>query len=1148
MFRLLSIAALVGGFLSLVVPGGRVVAASGGPKLVRVVVELKGPPAAADLNLKTRDTATRGHFRVDLTLPQARFYTGALTAYQGREISFLRAQGLALSLHYRYTSVFNGFSAVVPQNQLSALGGEKNVLAVFPDRSHPMLDDTSNTLVSSPGAWDQLGGAANAGKGVLIGDLDTGIDITNPCFKDSGFSLPPLFGGKPRADNSQDVKYTNRKVVVARAYGTDSQTLYTVNDQVGHGTATASVAACDANTPTPIGTKISGVAPGAWLAVYNIFGNPSGGAADSSILAAMNAAMLDGVDVMNMSFGGSAGAGDPKMDAEISAVDTATKAGVVSVVSAGNAGPETATVSSPATASTAIAVGASTNAHVITSLIKTEGPSGFPASISSIRAVQSTVPFKQALGPSQLVYVGLGRMPNEDPNNLTANDFAGKDLTGKIALIQRGVLYFNTKIVNAQKAGAAGAIIFDNRAELDPPVMSLIQDPNVPNQPIASIPAMAISLSDGNALLNWVNSHPDATASMDPTQNIIPEIPNLLSDYSSRGYGTNYTLKPDIVAPGSNIYMATESTTPNNQMYSADGFTMQNGTSFSAPHVTGIVALLFQKHPKWTPAQIKAVLMGTASNDIKDSETGSSNLSVLDVGAGMADAAAAVNAPAYLMPSSVSFGAVNAGYGGVTQTQNLSLNDLTGTGGTWNVRVDPVTGNDAAAVTAPASVTVTPGGSASLPLKLSVGTASKPGDYNGYVSLTRGSITIRAPYVVHVSNEAVTQNSVLVIDGSNTNFVSTDPTKPLPAHVDYSKYYTQALTDLGKPYTLWSIGAQGDPMYADIKRASSVIYFTGDNLGSFAPQNQNVENLQPPIDGTLEVQLRQYVDGGGDLFYSGRGAALAAFNGDWQPILLGAVPNPDYFSLYDNVNSDKKQTGGGQPPSPSAVPDTSANNAKSGTFFNPYVFSGMKFDFSNKGDGAKNNTAIVSSILPEALGTTNTLFGVPGLQPIYGNGGSEGHAYGYGAMRTTDLRIAPRAGLGQDVAVVSSDEPTFKHQAKYPGRTVEFSFGFESLNSNTGFATRDTVLRRIFQYFGDKPAATVKTVSATHGHPVKLLARLKSGRIVQAGWQVGSAILPMKTKTTTYTFKVAGTYRVRAEVMDQLGHRAITPWKTIKVH
>lgn len=1128
MSRLLAAAVLcgLGGFF--IAPSSSSYAApKGHVSTVQVMVTLSGRPLAANPNLRVRDAHTLFRLRLDPTLAPARWYTKALDRYQSQEIKYLRAQGIQLKINYRFGVLLNGFSATVPVNQLSKLRSLANVQTVSRMlRFRPLLDH-SLPLVDAPQAWSVLGGSKNAGKGLYIAQLDSGIDVKNPCFSDANMAPPPSY--MKRVDNAANRQFVNNKVIVARAFGGHSDQQYSAADQDGHGTFGAAIEACDYNTTTPIGSHVSGMAPDAYLMNYNIFPQNADASGEDAIVAALQAALLDGADVANLSVGSYLGAGDPSLDLWQKEIKVATASGLNVVVSAGNAGPTTQSVSTPAVSPDAIAVGASSNSHGVFSSISVSS-AGIPSSLSRIKGNEGSHAFTGNIGPAQMVYVGLGRRPGDDSSAPTADDFAGKDLHGKIALIQRGTLFFETKINNAEQAGAIGAIIFDNRYE--PSLFGM-------DVKSATLPAMSITQSDGQALLSWLNGHPDTQVTLDSTPSSFDETPNVLTDFSSVGYGPNYSIKPDLVGPGQDIYSATESEIPNSSMYNPSGFTSQSGTSFSAPHVTGAVALLLQKHPKWTPAMVKADLMDTSKSSVYVDVAKTQAPDVMQVGAGLLDIGAAVKATAYFSSAAQSFGAVDTSAGQVQRDAKLTLNDVGGGDGSWQVAVQPGRSVPGLSLSAPSSITLPAGGHADIPLHLTVSPSVSAGDYDGYVELTRGGQTLHAPYFVHVETEAIKPGSVLLVDDSNSRFAS-DPGTPQPTHKDVSKWYEDALAKIGKSYTYWNEAQQGTPTLQDMKRASAVIVFTGDNFGGWGANNSNQEAVLGALTATDVTILHQYMDSGGKLFVSGPGALLSDL--DWTGIVLGA--GVQSTSVFDNSNNDQSSKGGISPPRPSAEADTGG-----GPLSHAAIFAGLKkFDISTKGDGARDAVAGNSTAVASTLG--EGLVGIPGLTAVDGSYGWQGTAYGQGAVILEDPKMSES---GADIGITSSAEPSIdaKKQPTYRGRAVAFAFGLEAINDNTGYASREQILGRIFQWFADYPSAAVTSSSFRAGVKSKLLSRFHSSvagvRPAVYVWEIGNHQLDMTGKTATYRFPKRGTYRIRVEVMDSLGHVALTGWKTVRV-
>jgi hypothetical protein len=325
-----------------------------------------------------------------------------------------------------------------------------------------------------------------------------------------------------------------------------------------------------------------------------------------------------------------------------------------------------------------------------------------------------------------------------------------------------------------------------------------------------------------------------------------------------------------------------------------------------------------------------------------------------------------------------------------------------------------------------------------------------------------------------------------------------------------------------------------------MKRAAAVIFFTGNNLNDFAHQNGDIEATDPPLSPTDVSALHSYLDSGGKLFLTGTGAALS--DPIWTQIAIG-VQGPfstGNFSLYDDGSNDKLKKGGIAPTQPSALPDT-----RTGALKNSAIFGGMKpIDFSSKGDGAGDNVAVFNPAISD-------LVGVSGLSALNGNLGGGLFAYGQPALKTWNVPHQ-QSGFrekGIDVAITSSDEPSFKRAARYKGRSVLFSFGFEGINDNTGYATRDQVLKRVFQWLDETSSARVGTATYRALSTVQLngVLHATSGALPAAfTWQIGSQTLRTTSRPTTYRFPHAGTYRVRVLINDTLGHVALSPWTNVR--
>ncbi|MCX6637693.1 MAG: S8 family serine peptidase, partial [Acidobacteria bacterium] len=330
-------------------------------------------------------------------------------------------------------TLLNAVFVQASPGRAAELRGVPGVKAVVPLHRFRMHLNKAVELENVPAAWQALGGTANAGAGVKIAIIDSGIDQAHLAFQDPSLTAP---AGYPKCDGA-DCAFTNNKVIVARSYiplvATGSPPNPAVDsrpddnsprDRVGHGTALAMIAAGFTNTG-PAAT-ITGMAPRAWLGNYKIFGSP--GVNDSTsgdaIIQALEDALGDGMDVAVLSLGSPAftgpldqGAscgetGSTPCDAEAAAVEAASKAGMLVVVSAGNGGdagtilPTLGTVESPATAPSALAVGATTNSHVFISTVRVSGPD-VPSGLQSIPAVFGDGPFPASPVTATVVDVAL---------------------------------------------------------------------------------------------------------------------------------------------------------------------------------------------------------------------------------------------------------------------------------------------------------------------------------------------------------------------------------------------------------------------------------------------------------------------------------------------------------------------------------------------------------------------------------------------------------------------------------------------------------------------------------------------------------------------------------------------------------------------
>ena len=302
-----------------------------------VVVALASPPLAeAPGRRRTTIEAEQRAFRTELAarLPDAR-------------------------VHWRYRLVVNGFSVTLPGEQIDDLRKLPGVRDVYESAPYAPQLDRSPGQIGAPALWGPT--LSTAGQGMKIGILDSGVDPSHPFFDPSGYTMPPGF---PKGQ----LKYTTAKVIVARAFPPpgsqqpSAQVAFDPDDD-SHGTHVAGIAAGNPKTKAGLLDRlVSGVAPRAYIGNYKVFVKTDAGlspnANSPAIVAAIEAAVADGMDVIN--FSGGEPEIEPSRDIVARALDAAAEAGVVPVISAGNEYGEVGagSVSSPGTAERAIAVGA----------------------------------------------------------------------------------------------------------------------------------------------------------------------------------------------------------------------------------------------------------------------------------------------------------------------------------------------------------------------------------------------------------------------------------------------------------------------------------------------------------------------------------------------------------------------------------------------------------------------------------------------------------------------------------------------------------------------------------------------------------------------------------------------------------------------
>jgi len=665
----------------------------------RYIVELTGEPAA---------------------VAAARAGKGRREAAADRRAQIQAEQRvLRAALAERGVEVLESVDTVANALLVRASASQAAELAAIPGvaRLHPVYEvrlllDRALPLCGVPEGWQAIGGEEQAGAGVKIGIIDTGIDHQHPGFQDSSVSPPPGF---PKASAEDQLKYTNNKIIVARTY---EHLLGVLNgsprDEMGHGTAVA-MAAAGVRNRGPL-AEIVGVAPKAWLGNYKVFSGSSGTTQSDVVLKAIDDAVADGMDIINLSVG-TALVPRPADSISVQAVERAFAAGVLVVAAAGNEGPDPFTISSYATAPSAIAVGATASDRILLTAIVLEGG-----------GVYQAVPGNRSASADP-VSAPLADVAKLDETGLACGTLPEGSLQGRVALILRGTCLFEEKLNNAEKAGAVAAVVYTD----DRPVAIM-------SVGSATLPAVMVSNDAGLAIKKRLEERPDLKVTVHFRPGPVAIDPDRLASFSSRGPNTDESVKPDLAAVGTGIYTATQKFNPEGEMYDESGYTSESGTSFSSPLVAGAAAVLKAARPGLTPAQYRSLLINTAAAFPPGAEQPAP---VQRAGAGRMNLAAALAGTVAAYPTSLSFG---SGGGTFQMTRELAITNLDTAADTFAISVEPA-GTGPVPVLSAGAVQLEPGASQSV--KLSWEAASlDAGEYQGFVRIqgTRSATPLRVPY------------------------------------------------------------------------------------------------------------------------------------------------------------------------------------------------------------------------------------------------------------------------------------------------------------------------------------------------------------------------------------------------------------------
>jgi len=639
--------------------GGIRLAGSDEPSTQKVYIVQLREPSAADYAAKTTPRAYKASSataRFDKTRPDIQAYAAQLAEQQNRT---LQKAGPGADLVYRYQYGLNGFAAHMHPSQAHKLEAQPEVLHVWEDEIRPLTTNHSLEFLGLFNNEKGLRGPAGLdGDGIVIGVIDSGIAPKHPALQDSREADRPslclsdwaentflglwlcnrydkrddivLFdpledwAGECQAGEQFAETDCNNKIIGARYFSAgaeatgpiDDGEIMSARDVDGHGTHTSTTAAGNRVKASIFGTfisRIEGVAPAARISVYKACwlrpGDTRASCNTSDLANAIDAAVADGVDIINYSVGSSQTQTTAPDDIALLA---ATKAGVFTVVAAGNEGPNLGTIGSPAGGPWIMTAAASTRAGRSQSeALEILTPQTIAGLYKALEA--NFTPALQTAGPIEdsLILVDDGTDTTSDACETLIN---GDEISGKIAYIQRGNCEFTIKLENAEAAGAVAAVVYNIAG--DPIVMN-------GDEGTVDIPAVMIGQADGNLILAELDRLPDVTVRLDKDLFIDEQDSgNTMGSFSSRGPGPVLdVIKPDVTAPGVNILAGFAPDAAN--ATKGENFAYLSGTSMSTPHVAGIAALLLQANPDWSPSALKSALMTTARQDITlpDGET-----------------------------------------------------------------------------------------------------------------------------------------------------------------------------------------------------------------------------------------------------------------------------------------------------------------------------------------------------------------------------------------------------------------------------------------------------------------------------------------------------------------------------------------------
>jgi minor extracellular serine protease Vpr len=628
-----------------------------------------------------------------------------------------------------FGSLWNGASVRGQEAEVRRVAAAAGATAIFPvaivDAPEPLAGerpdlDTALPMTGADIVHSELG---FTGEGIRVAVMDTGIDYDHPDFGGAGtdgataFPTPRVVAGYDFVGDDFNADTS------APGYNPEVRPDSDPDDCQGHGTHVAGIVGANG--------ELTGVAPDVTFGAYRVFGCEGSTTADI-MLAAMERALADDMDVLNMSIG-SAFMNWSTYPTAVGA-DALVDEGMVVVASIGNSGASgTWSAGAPGVGEKVIGTASFDNTHY-------RAAKALFGDREVPYAVGSPAPAPPTSGSVTLTTMGA-------PSSAEARACVRPipvDLTGKAVLIERGATpstcdaAFYQKALAAQNAGAAAVVLYNNVAGPFNPSLAGAE-------PI-TIPVIAIGMEDGQAVANQILASGDVQLTWtDETMTAPSPTGGLISSFSSYGMAADLSLKPDIGAPGGQIY----STYP----LEKGAFATLGGTSMASPHVAGAVALLLEAKPDTPATAVRDILQNHADPAVWSGNPGLGlPEAVHRQGAGMLDIDDAILATTNVTPGKLSLG--ESVEGGHTRTVTLANEgdspvtyDIGYVEGIATVGTNvPGFYYGLSALEAPATVTVPAGGTAEVEVTITDGGEDLLAQYGGWIEFTAdGAQTLRVP-------------------------------------------------------------------------------------------------------------------------------------------------------------------------------------------------------------------------------------------------------------------------------------------------------------------------------------------------------------------------------------------------------------------